>query len=49
MNLNSSTQQNLYEHRMIFNHLSKLHLNNKLPNKILLSGIQSLQCQQKLG
>ena len=38
MNLNSSTQQNLYEHRMIFNHLSKLHLNNKLPNKILLSG-----------
>jgi len=38
MSLNSSTQLNLYEHRMIFKHLSKLHLNNKLPNKILLSG-----------
>ena len=38
MNLNSSTQQNLYEHHEIFNHLSKLYLNNKLPNKILLSG-----------
>ena len=38
MNLNSSTQQNLYEHQEIFNHLSKLYLNNKLPNKILLSG-----------
>ena len=38
MNLNSSTQQNLYEHNEIFNHLSKLYLNNKLPNKILLSG-----------
>ena len=38
MNLNSSTQQNLYNHQEIFNHLSKLYLNNKLPNKILLSG-----------
>ena len=38
MSLNSSTQLNLYEHREIFNHLSKLYLNNKLPNKILLSG-----------
>ena len=38
MNLDSSTQQNLYEHHVIFNHLSKLYLNNKLPNKILLSG-----------
>ena len=38
MNLNSSTQLNLYEHQEIFNHLSKLYLNNKLPNKILLSG-----------
>ena len=38
MNLNSSTQQILYEHQEIFNHLSKLYLNNKLPNKILLSG-----------
>jgi len=38
MNLNSSTQQNLYEYQDIFNHLSKLYLNNKLPSKILLSG-----------
>ena len=38
MNLDSSTQQNLYEHHVIFNHLSKLYLNKKLPNKILLSG-----------
>ena len=38
MNLNSSTQKNLYEHQEIFKHLSKLYLNNKLPNKILLSG-----------
>ena len=38
MNLNSSTQQYLYMHHEIFNHLCKLYLNNKLPNKILLSG-----------
>ena len=38
MNLNSSTQLNLYEHQEIFKHLSKLFINNKLPNKILLSG-----------
>ena len=38
MSLNSSTQLNLYEHQEIFNNLSKLYLNNKLPNKILLSG-----------
>ena len=38
MKLSSSTQQNLYKHKEIFNHLSKLYLNNKLPNKILLSG-----------
>ena len=38
MNLTSSTQQNLYEHQEIFNDLSKLYLNNNLPNKILLSG-----------
>ena len=38
MNLNSSTHQNLYLHNEIFNHLSNLYLNNKLPNKILLSG-----------
>ena len=38
MNLNSSTQQKLYMHHEIFNHLCQLYLNNKLPNKILLSG-----------
>ena len=38
MSINSSMQLNLYEHQEIFNHLSKLYLNNKLPNKILLSG-----------
>ena len=38
MNLNSSTQKNLYMHYEIFNQLCKLYLNNKLPNKILLSG-----------
>ena len=38
MKLNSSTQHNLYGHHEIFNHLCKLYLNNKLPNKILLSG-----------
>ena len=38
MKLNSSIQHNLYGHHEIFNHLCKLCLNNKLPNKILLSG-----------
>ena len=38
MKLNSSTQLNLHFHHEIFNHLCKLYLNNKLPNKILLSG-----------
>ena len=38
MNLNSSTQKNLYEHQNIFNHLSKLYKNDKLPSKFLLSG-----------
>ncbi len=38
MILNSSIQHNLYGHHEIFKHLSKLYLNNKLPNKILLSG-----------
>ena len=38
MKLNSSIQHNLYGHYEIFNHLCKLYLNNKLPNKILLSG-----------
>ena len=38
MILNSSTQQNLYVHHEVFNHLCKLYLKNKLPNKILLSG-----------
>ena len=38
MILNSSIQHNLYGHHEIFKHLSKLYLNNNLPNKILLSG-----------
>ena len=38
MNLNPSTQINLFEHKEIFNQLSKLYKNNNLPNKILLSG-----------
>jgi len=38
MILNSSTQHKLYIHNEIFNNLCKLHLNNNLPNKILLSG-----------
>ena len=38
MNLNPSTQRYLFEHKEIFNQLSKLYKNNNLPNKILLSG-----------
>ncbi len=38
MNLNATTQINLFEHKEIFNQLSKLYKNNNLPNKILLSG-----------
>ena len=38
MILHPSTQVNLFEHKEIFNELSKLYKNNKLPNKILLSG-----------
>ena len=38
MNLNPSTQINLFEHKEIFNQLSKLYKNDNLPNKILLSG-----------
>ena len=38
MNLNPSTQKNLFEHKEIFNHLSKLYKNYNLPNKILLTG-----------
>jgi len=38
MNLNPSTQTNLFEHKVFFNHLSKLSKNDNLPNKILLSG-----------
>ena len=38
MNLNPSTQTNLFEHKEIFNQLSKLYKNDNLPNKILLSG-----------
>ena len=38
MNLNTSTQINLFEHKEIFNQLCKLYKNDILPNKILLSG-----------
>ena len=38
MNLNPLTQINLFEHKEIFNQLSKLSNNDILPNKILLSG-----------
>ena len=38
MNLNPSTQVNLFGHKEIFNDLLKLYKNDKLPNKILLSG-----------
>ena len=38
MNLNPSTQLNLFEHKEIFNQLYKLYKNDILPNKILLSG-----------
>ena len=38
MNLNPSTQINLFEHKDIFNQLYKLYKNHNLPNKILLSG-----------
>ena len=38
MNLNPSTQINLFEHKELFNQLYKLYKNDNLPNKILLSG-----------
>ena len=38
MNLSPSTQLNLFEHKEIFNDLSRLYKNDKLPSKILLSG-----------
>ena len=38
MNLNPLTQVNLFEHKEIFNQLSKLSKKNALPNKILLTG-----------
>ena len=38
MNLNPSTQINLFEHKEIFNKLCKLSKKNNLPSKILLSG-----------
>ena len=38
MNLNPLTQINLFEHKEIFNQLTKLYKNDTLPNKILLSG-----------
>ena len=38
MNLKSSNQTFLYEHDDLFNELVRLNFQNKLPNKILLSG-----------
>ena len=38
MNLVPATQLNLYEHKKIFDDLSKLYQNDKLPNKIIFSG-----------
>ena len=38
MNLNPSAQTDLFEHKEIFNQLSKLYSKDNLPNKILLSG-----------
>ena len=38
MNLNPSTQTDLFEHKEIFNELSELYKKNNLPTKILLSG-----------
>ena len=38
MNLSPSTQLNLFEHKKIFDDLSKLYQDDKLPNKIILSG-----------
>ena len=38
MNLYPSTQKKLFEHRFIFQDLTKLYKEKKLPNKILLSG-----------
>ena len=42
MNLNPSTQINLFYHKEIFKNLSKLYKNDKLPNKILLSGEEGI-------
>ena len=38
MNLNSSTQKKLFEHGDVFQELTNLYKEKKLPNKILLSG-----------
>ena len=38
MNLKSSNQTFLYGHDNLFNELVRLNFQNKLPNKILLSG-----------
>ena len=38
MNLEPSTQKNLYGHKLTFKTLTHLYVNNKLPSKILLSG-----------
>ena len=42
MNLEPISQKKLYGLQIYFNELKELHLNNKLPNKILLSGQKGL-------
>ena len=42
MNLEPISQKKLYGLEIYFNELKELHLNNKLPNKILLSGQKGL-------
>ena len=42
MNLEPSTQKNLYGHKLIIDNLIKLYKTNKFPNKILLSGVKGI-------
>ena len=42
MNLEPISQKKLYGLEIYFNELKELHVNNKLPNKILLSGQKGL-------
>ena len=40
MNLKPQTQNILYEHGKVFQNITNLFDSNKLPNKILLSGVK---------